>query len=144
MVVISFITGYNYLILCGTRSSNSLYHKETFGDKEICITNIKSFAENICQQIHAKRYFVQNIEYNSSKYYVVKNKIHDAYIDPARNLFTPPFFDKIFEHTFYPSLFVKPDYFKQENEVRIVFELDRDCFEPYKFEDKSLINFIQC
>jgi len=142
MVAITFITGYNYLILCGTKSSDSKYHKENFGEKIICIPDIKSFAEIICKKVHAKRYFVQSVEYNSSKYYIVKNKIHDPYID-LRNLFTPPFFDKIFEHTFYPSLFVKPDYFKQENEVRIVFELDRDCFEPYKFEDKSLINFIQ-
>lgn len=88
MVAISFITGYNYLILCGTKSSDSLYHKQTFGDIEICIPDIKSFAEIICEQINAKRYFVHNIEYNSSKYYVVKNKIHDPYIDPIRNLFT--------------------------------------------------------
>jgi hypothetical protein len=138
---ITFISGFNYLILCGTRSANSDYHKTNFGEKILHFKNVRSFADSIMQTIKAKQYFIQDIEYNSTKYCIAKDKIHDERID-LRNLFTPPFFDKIFENITYPSIFVKPEEFQQENEVRIVFEMEKDYFDPYQFENKNLLNMI--
>lgn len=142
IVSTSLISGFNYLIFCGTRSKNSAYHKENFGKKILYFPNIKSFAEIICKVINAKRYYIQNVEYNTLKMYISNQKIYNQCLE-LNNIYTPPFFDILNEHLFYPSLFVKPESFKQENEVRIVFELDSDCFEPYKFEDKSLLNYIE-
>jgi hypothetical protein len=141
LICISFISSFNYLILSGTKSANSTFHKTSFGEKMLYIPDIKSFAEVICKEINAKKFFIQDVEYNSLKYYIVKDRIYDQYID-LRNLFTPPFFDRVIEHTFYPSLFVKPEGFRHENEVRIVFEMECDCFEPYKFEQLRLVNYI--
>lgn len=135
-------TGFNYLIFCGTRSSKSLIHKEQFGDKELYFPNAKSFADNICKAIGAKRYYIQNVQYNTLKLYINKNKISNPDLDVS-NILTPLYFDIIKEHFVFPSLFVKPESFKQENEVRIVFEMPKDYYKPLRFEHKGLLKMIK-
>lgn len=138
----NLITGFNYLILCGTKEDNSSFHKTNFGEKVLYFADVKTFAERVCKIVKAKKYYIHNVEYNTLKSYVSNDKIYNKYLE-LENLLAPPFFDIISQHILYPSLFVKPENFKQENEVRIVFELDNDCFEPYKFEDKSLLNYFK-
>jgi hypothetical protein len=142
IVCTNVITGFNYLIFCATRSARSTRHKINFGEKLLYFPDVKSFAETICKHINAKKYFIHNVEYNTLKFYISKDKIYNQYLE-LNNLFTPPFFDIINEHTLFPSLFVKPENFKYENEVRIVFEMENDCYEPYTFEHKGLFDYLK-
>ncbi len=135
-------SGFNYLIFCGTRKANSDIHKQQFGEKEIYFPNIKSFAESVRKTINAKRYFIQNVEYNTLKLYINKTPIANPEID-INNILTPAYFDVINEHLIYPGLFVKPESFKDENEVRIVFEMPQDYYKPNRFENKDLLNYIK-
>ena len=135
-------SGFNYLIFCGTKTEGSEGHKEQFGEKQLYFPNVKAFADAICKNIQAKRYFVQNVEYNTLKLYINKQKIKNSNID-VKQILTPGYFDIIKEHLVYPSLFVKPDSFRKENEVRIVFEMAKDLDKPYRFEQKKLLKFIR-
>lgn len=135
-------SGFNYLIFCGTKSENSEEHKKQFGDIELNFPNVKTFAETICKIIKAKRYFIQNVEYNTLKLYINKDKITSSKIN-INQILTPAYFDIIKEHLIYPSLFVKPEFFKPENEVRIVFEMTKDYFKPYRIENKELLKYVK-
>ena len=136
------ISGFSYLIFSATRSANSLWHREKFGGTELYFTDIQSFAENLCKSVSAKRYFIQNVEYKTLKLYICKKKIHEPKID-VRNILTPAYFEIIKEHLVYPGLFVKPESFVRENEVRIVFEMPKDQTKPYRFENKALLNYVE-
>ncbi len=142
MIGSNFISGFNYLVLCGTRSSNSDYHKKNFGEKIMFFSDIKSMAENICNEIKAKKYYIQNVEYNSLKFYISNENIFNKYLQ-LENILSPPFFDIVHEHCFYPSIFVKPESFKPENEVRLVFEMDKDFDHPHSFCNKDLAKYIE-
>lgn len=135
-------SGFNYLVFCATRKGDSDTLKEQFGEKQLFFPDVKGFAESICKKIQAKRYFIQNIEYNTLKLYINKNKIRNSKID-VKQILTPEYFDIIKEHIVYPSLFVKPESFKPENEVRIVFEMSKDIKVPLRFEHNELLKFIK-
>jgi hypothetical protein len=138
----SFISGFNYLILCGTTTPDSKYHKEIFGEKCIFFPNVKTLAEKICSLINAKKYYIQNVEYNSLKFYISREKIYNEHFR-FENLLSPPYFDIINDHLLYPSIFVKPENFKPENEVRLVFEMEQDHSSPVKFQNKELNNYVK-
>lgn len=55
---------------------------------------------------------------------------------------TPDYFDILYDNMFYPALFVKPEPFSSENEVRIVFEMPKDYMKPLSFENKGLLDFM--
>jgi hypothetical protein len=135
-------TGFNYLIFCGTKSSNSIIHQEKFGSKELHFPDVRAFAERVCELIGAKRYFVQNVEYNTLKAYSHRQLIQNPTIKLNDYLLTPEYFDLLADIAIYPSLFVKPEYFRNENEVRIIFEMKKDFNRPYKFKDKQLLDLI--
>lgn len=135
--------GFNYLILCGTKSKNSSNLKEQFGEQELFFPDIKSFAEDVSMEINAIRYFIQKIEYNTLKSYFNPRVYLDPEINVTDNILTQKYFDILYENLIYPSLFVKPEAFKDENEVRIIFEMPKDYNKPYRFKNKSLLKHIE-
>lgn len=135
--------GFNYLILCGTQSKNSSNLKEQFGEQELFFPDVKSFAEDVSKEINAIRYFIQKIEYNTLKSYYNPKVYLNPMINVTDNILTPKYFDILYENLIYPSLFVKPEAFKDENEVRIIFEMPKDYNKPYKFKNKSLLKHIE-
>ena len=100
-------TGFNYLIFCGTKSSSSVTHQEQFGRREFHFPQVKDFAERVCELISAKRYFVQNVEYNTLKSYSHRNLIQNPLIKLNNYLLTPEYFDLLADLAIYPSLFCK-------------------------------------
>lgn len=137
-----FNTCFNYYVFCATKSSYSDAHKDQFGEKKIYFPNVKSFADSMCKTINARRYFIQDVEYNTLKLYINKTPIYNPKIN-VHQVLSSDYFEVIKEHVFYPSLFVKPEPFKHENEVRIVFEMDKDCKQPLRFVNKELLKFIK-
>ena len=69
------------MIFCATKSGSSNVHKKQFGEKELYFPNVYSFAESVRKIVNAKRYFIQNVEYNTLKLYINKNKIYNPKID---------------------------------------------------------------
>lgn len=134
-------SGFNYLIFCGTYKDNSTLHKEQFGEKKISIPNVKSFAEAIKKTINAKKYYVQKVNYDSVKLHINRDYIYNNQIS-LDNILVEPFFDCLRDNLLYPSLFVKPETFRQENEVRIIFEMHKDYKKPLKFDNIGLNDFI--
>jgi hypothetical protein len=135
-----FNTCFNYYVFCATKTDESVEHRNQFGEKKLSFTNVRSFAEAMCKTINARRYFIQNVEYNTLKLYINKEPIYNPKID-VNQVLTPEYFELIKKHVFYPSLFVKPDAFKHENEVRIVFEMYKDCKQPLRFQNKNLLKY---
>jgi len=136
-------TGFNYLIFCGTKSSNSIFHQQQFGKKELYFHDVKTFSEKVCESIGATRFFVQNVEYNTLKAYSDNKLILNTHKEINEFLSTPDYFDLLSEIAIYPSLFVKPENFKTENEVRIIFEMKKDYYKPYKFYNRQLIDLVE-
>ncbi|OOQ60632.1 hypothetical protein [Mucilaginibacter pedocola] len=143
-IISSYVTsGFNYLIFCGTKTPNSEDLENQFGTRKLFFPNVKSFADRICKSINAKRYYIQNVEYNSLKLYVCKDSITIDKAIHSKNILSSYYLDLIQKYLVYPNLFVKPESFKKENEVRIVFEMERDCNKPYKFNSKEVLSYIR-
>lgn len=135
--------GFNYLILCGTRSKSSSEHKNQFGEQELFFPDIKSFAVDVCKEIKAIKYFIHKVEYNSLKTYINPKVYINENINVADRILVPEYLDILYQNLIYPSLFVKPEAFSSEDEVRIVFEMPRDYNKPYRFKNKKLLKHIQ-
>jgi len=116
-------SGFEYLIFCGTLTSNSVAHKDQFGEVQITIPNINSFANAIQKSIGAKSYVIGRVSYDNLKLFKANSIMADNLdID---NLFTHELLDYVDKFTLAPSLFVKPEAFNHEQEVRIVFEMNK-------------------
>lgn len=134
-------SGFNYLIFCGTRSNDSNLHKRKFGEKKIYIHDVKSFAEEISKEINAEAFYIQNIEYNTLKSYYNPTPLVSSEID-INNILTSEYFDVLQDNLLYTSLFVKPEAFRDENEVRIIFKMAKDYNKPFRFKNKTILKYI--
>ncbi|MGA9212216.1 hypothetical protein, partial [Kaistella sp.] len=140
--VTSFVCcGFNYLILCGTSQRSETLHQDSFGSKELYFPNVRSVAESISRTIGAKRFFVQKVSYNSSKWFSLDSEIHNDAIN-INDIVCEPYIELINKLSLYPSLFVKPAPFASEKEVRIVFEMHKDQKLPRQFYNKEILNYI--
>ena len=125
------------MIFCGTPADNSTFPENHFGDKKITIPNVKAFAESIKKSINAKKYYVQKVSYNSVKLFINRDAIYNNKIS-LDNILNEHFFESLKDNFLYPSLFVKPETFKPENEVRIIFEMHKDYKKPLRFDNIGL------
>lgn len=135
-------TGFNYLIFCGTRKKASDLHRESFGTKELYFPNVRSFADAVKKSIGAKKYYVQNVEYSSSKWINVDDAIEDELVN-VNDMLCSRYIELVNKYSLYPSLFVKPEPFAGEEEVRIVFEMDKDYYKPLRFENRGLLSYVR-
>lgn len=141
--VTSFVCcGFNYLILCGTSERSESLHQKNFGFKELYFPNVRSVAESISRSIGAKRFFVQKVSYNSSKWFTLDSEINNNKID-LNDIVSEPYIELINKVCLYPSLFVKPLPFEPEKEVRIVFEMPKDQKLPRQFFNKEILDYIK-
>ena len=135
-------SGFNYLVFCATKSQNSELHRNKFGKREIGISDVHGFAETITKRIRARTYPIQTVEYNTPKLYIKKDEIKSNYVPAGSEISNPTFFDILSRHLIYPSLFVKPQSFSDEVETRIIFEMPKDQKSPFRFEDKTLLEYL--
>jgi hypothetical protein len=135
-------SGFDYLIFSGTDRKNSEFHMNQFGERKISIPNVKSFAEALKKAVNAKRYFIHKVAYSSLKAYINRSCIWDSAIS-IENILVEPFFARLKDNLLYPSLFVKPEAFRDECEVRIVFEMDRDYNKPLKLDSIGLNDYMK-
>ncbi|MFN6342924.1 MAG: hypothetical protein ACK4Y6_11050 [Bacteroidota bacterium] len=135
-------TNFNYLIFCCSHAENSNQLKQQFGECIFEITDINAFAKRIVKTISAKRYYIRKVVYSSPKVYSYPENIINPDIKIGSDILNESFIDLARQHSLYPTLFIKPESFKHESEIRIVFEMQKDYFKPFTFENLKLLNYI--
>jgi len=139
--------GYNFAIFCTTTINNTsgdkhrLMHKN-FGDKLIEINNINSFAREISKAIGAKKAVIQKVKYSSAKLFTCRNNNLDLDF-LSRSELNNELFDFFYQTSVIPCLFIKPMDFSPEEEIRFVFEMDKDLKKPIRLHNKGLLDFIK-
>lgn len=132
----------NYLIFCGTHKRSTGYLNEKFGEVEMEISDTHSFATRIAKTIGAIGFTVGKVEYTNSK--ISKSKhINVEPFAPQDFIHREDIIELLLSISIYPSLFVKPKIFEEENELRIIFEMSNDHPTCYRFTDVTLLEEIK-
>jgi hypothetical protein len=113
------------------------------------ITKLRYFAEAVQDQIGAKLFYFNHVIYNDLKLFrhptlksipLARPGAPNDKFDPS--LINERIFDLLYDSSFLPSLFMKPTRFSGEQELRLVFESDRDLREPIRITKKGLLKFV--
>lgn len=132
----------NYLIFCGTSNNSNDYMQHKFGQIEMEITNTGSFASDMAISLGALNYTISFVEYTNAK--VVKSdKIQVTNLKENEIMQNEDVLDLLLTTSLYPSLYVKPNMFSPEQELRIVFEMPNNFEGPHHFYDKTLLSHIK-
>lgn len=148
-LMVTLFSGYNFAIFCGTSNFNLISNKfETmnnkFGEVIMKINDIDSFANSIKEIIGAKSYYCYEVKYSTKKVFSIDQS--DIYFNPTmKDKFeiTPNLFDLFYNNSFFPSLFIKPEFFGDGNEIRIAFEMQSDVNGTIDIENKELLKHIE-
>lgn len=137
----SALTGYNYLILCGTDDTNSQYHLDTFGKCKITIPNIDSFCQAVQKAIRAEDYQIKKVRYDDRKLFrtmaININNADELKIGNAKR------YKLIMQQAALPSLFIKPTGFNVEKELRIAFEMPKDQKKSLQITNIGLLDYLK-
>jgi hypothetical protein len=130
--------GLNYYIFCAslTENKDSLL-VNNFGEVKLKI-HIKQFAESITRSINARTYFIQKLKYSDAKSFQID--LPGLSLPDNLDGLDDITFEELIKCSSFPSLFVKPTYFENENEVRIAFEMDKNVSTPITINDKEALN----
>jgi hypothetical protein len=129
--------GFNCLILCCTDLKDSVWHYTSFGERKITIPDPSAFARAIARSIGARSWYIYKMLYTDLKTYVNQVPIYNNEINPER-LLSDEYIKEIYQQSIIPSVFIKPNRFKVESEVRIVFEMSKNQKCPKRISNKGL------
>ena len=148
-LMVTLFSGYNFAIFCGTsnynsNSNNSEDMKNKFGRIILKISDPIEFGNIIKETLRAKSYYCYEIKYSARKIFSIDfgNERFDHTFKDKYEI-TPELFDIFYNNSFFPSLFIKPEFFSDEKEIRIAFEMDRDIDDPIDIENKDLLKYIE-
>jgi hypothetical protein len=146
-ILSSVISGFNHYIFCGSHSiDNAEVKSNNFGDYIMKISNVKSFAEAVKRAIGAKKWDLKKIIYQDFKASYFEIPMDNELLSSLLNekfVMTPKFFNLLYESSKTSSLFVKPSYFKPEEELRITFTMEKDVKKFLDFHNQGLLNYIE-
>ena len=114
---------------------------ENFGDYVLKIKSISSFANSIKTAIGAKAWKLQRVYYNDFKALKIKTDLQ--HFEGANPELSKEIFELIQEHSVFPSIFMKPNIFKPENELRLAFKMDKNVKPKLNFDNKGLLGYIE-
>ena len=140
----SLMAGFNYYVFCATEISSkdgSGQMQQNFGESLIRIKSIKSFASAVAKAIGARRVLISRIQYTDSKLYQFEKKNYQVG-NEIRTAFDD-LYDDILQNLPLPSLFLKPSFFKPENEVRLAFEMPKDVKRNLDLNNLGLLRQIE-
>ncbi len=148
-LMVTLFSGYNFAIFCGTSNFNSSTNKSDtmnnkFGNVILKIKDIESFANSVKEIIGAKTYYCYEVKYSTRKVFSIDNSttfFNPMMKDKFEN--THNLFDLFYNNSFFPSLFIKPEFFTNEKEIRIAFEMPRDVNGTIDIENKELLKYIE-
>lgn len=142
-IPISLFRCSNYLIFCGSAKKSSEYLKEKFGNVEMKICDSLSFGNKIAKLIGAKSFIIGKVEYSNSKICKSNNFLTNSFINPQDFINQSDVIEFLLSESLYPSMFVKPKMFEDEDEIRIIFEMQDDFTLPHNFTDLKLLDEIE-
>jgi hypothetical protein len=132
----------NYLIFCGTSIKSSNYLQQKFGAVEMEILDSASFASNMAKTIGALDFTIAEVEYSNCK--IAKSEhISIDQFSPEAFIQNEEIIELLLSTSLYPSLYVKPEIFHPEKELRIVFEMPDDYPSSFRFNDANLLDQIK-
>jgi|GEM_PF-2680856 hypothetical protein len=138
----SVISGFNYYILCGTNTlTHEEYMSDQFGDYVMKIKNIKSFAESVKKSIGAKSWACQKVNYSDFKSNIIRTELDN--FEGAKPDLSPEIFELIKNNSIDSSVFTKPTSFESENEVRLIFEMDKNSKKKLNIVNQGLLDNIE-
>lgn len=138
----SAISGFNYFILCGTHKlDEKKYMSKNFGDYVLKIKNINSFANSIKKAIGAQDWNIQKVSYSDFKAHKVQTDLQN--FEGANPELSTEIFKLINKHSVFPSIFIKPNVFQPENELRLAFRMDKNVKPKLNFDNKGLLDYIE-
>lgn len=138
------IAGLNQFIFCCTDNlqfgDNPNQDMQTnFGDALIKI-DIHSFAKKIQHSIKARGYKIYKVKYANAKCF-------ELTIPTFRWTPGTPFMWQLYSPLrdcgYIPNLFIKPEQFSPESEIRISFDMPRDVHDPIEVTNKGLLKNIE-
>ena len=139
------IAGLNYYIFCGTeiseKNESCEYMKKNYGDI-ILKVNIHGFAKEVQKIIGAKSYCVKQVKYSTLKVCRFYNK-NELLLVGEELFLEEALYDLIKKEAFLPSLFLKPLNYKKENEIRLVFEMNKNVCTDIYFTETKLKKWIE-
>ena len=138
----SVISGFNYYILCGTNTlTHEEYMSDQFGDYVMKIKNIKSFAESVKKSIGAKSWACQKVNYSDFKSNIIRTELDN--FEGAKPDLSPEIFELIKNNSIDSSVFTKPTSFESENEVRLIFEMDKNSKKKLNIVNQGLLDNVE-
>ncbi|AFU69031.1 hypothetical protein P700755_002245 [Psychroflexus torquis ATCC 700755] len=138
----SVISGFNYYILCGTNTlTHEEYMSDQFGDYVMKIKNIKSFAESVKKSIGAKSWACQKVNYSDFKSNIIRTELDN--FEGSKPDLSPEIFELIKNNSIDSSVFTKPTSFEPENEVRLIFEMDKNSKKKLNIVNQGLLDNIE-
>jgi hypothetical protein len=140
---ITLTSGFNFYIFCGTICSNvNNQMSSKFGQKIIEIPNILAFAKAVQKSIGAIRFYINRVQYADLKIFNINDNSFDVEAATSPDI-NENVFNRLYNYSFLPSLFVKPSGFSPEKEIRIVFEMPRDTKKIIRISNKGLLHYIK-
>ncbi len=141
----SVLSGFDKLILCGTNDiTQKNMMRKKFGDYLMIIPNYNTFAEKVKEIIDAERWEIKTVEYNDYKSGAIEKEIHN-YTGVSPDL-SEEFFKILIDASENPSVFIKPNRFQLEKELRLSFTMtkpinDREFFDFPEILDEIKFEF---
>jgi hypothetical protein len=141
-IVVSVISGFNFYIQCGTYNLDaSDFMSKNFGSYVIKIKNIKSYANKVQKAIGAKNWYIKKVLYSDYKAYRIERNISNlSGVGPD---LSNEMFDILYDASFIPSIFCKPTFFNKEQELRLVFEMEKNVKKELNFNQLGLLDEIE-
>lgn len=136
----SAFTGYNYYILCGTSLTGSAQHNKQFGEVQLSIPDIKGFCRLIMREIGATSYFIGKVKYDNSRLFKSPD-IQIENFEPS-NIIKDGLANELYKSGVKPSLFIKPESYAPESEIRVIFEMPSDVSGARTITNKQLLNYV--
>jgi len=141
--------GSNYYVFCGTDQENDSlngYHLRNFGSVLLKI-ELMPFVEKVAKRLGAKSFKVMKVKYANAK--MVKSEMPIQMTPESfsnfSNIEMQSYLGHLIRDCTTPCLFTKPGWFKDEIEIRIVFEMPYNVSQskPKQFEHNGLLKHIQ-
>jgi hypothetical protein len=141
-IVVSVISGFNFYIQCGTYNLDaSDFMSKNFGSYVIKIKNIKSYANKVQKTIGAKNWHIKKVLYSDYKAFRIERNIsHLSGVSPD---LSNEMFNILYDASFIPSIFCKPTFFNKEQELRLVFEMEKNVKKELNFDQLGLLDEIE-
>lgn len=140
-LLISTVSGFNCHVLSLTRDlQNYGQMRGPFGSVALRI-ELQPFAEGLADALGAKSFEIQLVKYADLKTY--RDELTETEIAGFPPDLTAELAVAIRDRGWHPSLFIKPERFRPEREIRVAFQMDADVAPSTSLHLPQLLRYVQ-